>query len=165
MILQSILLLGLLGGSGHGSRWANSHVVTKPAGWRLEVDTDRFGGKVTCSLQKQHVRVVNGWVTLQLGRDVYTQYAEVRLDDGPARPARSFPQPLVDPNDTSGDPILNPSGGRVVLPQVEAIHARTAWVRPRPQARVARFDLAGLPEAVAAATRAGCPSEAPGFVR
>ncbi len=157
MIPQSILVLALLG--GHGGPFADSRVVTKPAGWTLAVVTDRFTGKLSCSLERRHVRVVGNWATLELGKYVDTENAEVRLDDKAARSVHVFARPFVDPNDTSRDAILNPSGGRVVLPVADLAGARTAWVRPTPRAHVARFDLTGLSAAVAAAHKAGCPAD------
>lgn len=155
MIAASVLALSLAAAPAPVER--SRTVTLHAAGWTVRVYHDGFANRTRCAFQKGPVGATTGWVSLHLGRNVDTLGSEVRIDGASPRRITEFERPVVDPNDRSGDPILNPTGGRVVLPQTELVRAQTVWVRPASTQRVWRFDVTGLSQAMAAGAQAGCP--------
>lgn len=170
MILSTLLSLSLLGRLAHPfGTPQQSMQVYSTAGWLIEVERDRFTGKVRCELQTPRrgpaeIRYAQGALRFQFSPRVNTLDAWYRIDDGPAKRWQDLYPTLVQTGVTlEGANLANPTGGVVALPRIEVGEARVVTIRTSARSQPRRFKVRGLSEALDAAKRQGCSD--PSFVR
>lgn len=126
-------------------------------GWALKVETDRFTGRLTCSLSKPGIRYERQTLVFQLSRGTNTFDAAYRVDDAPAVSSRSDALELAHQGFAlHDDDLANPSGGMVRIPMDRLSGAQTVKIQARPNVMPIRFKVDGLSEALSAAKAMGC---------
>lgn len=125
--------------------------------WALKVETDRFTGRLTCSLSKPRIRYERQALAFQLSSGANTFDAAYRVDDAPPVSARSDAMELARQGFAlHNDDLANPSGGLVRIPLGRLSGAQAVRIQSRPNTIPVRFKIDGLSEALAAAQSAGC---------
>ena len=124
-------------------------------GWMVTKREDAFANTRQCTVQGRRLDLEGPTLWFDMGRTVRTGNVVYRIDDGPPR---FLQNPDLDPLRVSHDLALNnPSGGRVGLPVVSLMGARTVWVRADGARRPTRFDVSHLQDALDLKARLDCP--------
>jgi hypothetical protein len=150
------------------SLWFHHHAGPKAAkplerhgrvhGWHWAVHTDKFTSQVSCKLETGDIHVRSQTVIFNLRPGVETTHAFFRVDDSPARPVSDL---FADVQKHGIFPergwIDDRRGGEAALPLELVSGAHHVWIRPSPKARVHKYDVSRLPQALAVLKAAGCP--------
>lgn len=131
--------------------------------WRWEVRQDRFSNRFTCSLRAHDVHVRSGAAIFKVDPGLDTTHAFYRIDARPPAPVSDhfialhklniFPEKgwIDDPD----------GGGEVALPLSVLGDPQRVWIRANSRSKVRYYNVAGLPQALAALHKAGCPDWQP----
>jgi hypothetical protein len=142
---------------GHGPKQVEATRYASH-GWVLQIDRERFTGKVSCIARRPRMRLQKALVVFDLGGGADTSDAYYRLDLGPAHSIREVRREVqLAGFFMNRGPVENPSGGKVALPLSQLWGVQRVDIRATLRDQPRTFDLKDLQGLVADARRLGCP--------
>lgn len=125
--------------------------------WALKVETDRFSGRLTCSLGRSHITYERQTLVFQLSHHADTTAAAYRIDDGPPIWTNADTLELASLGfELHNDDLANPSGGLVRIPAHRLAGARLVSIEIKADTNPVRFRIDRFGDALDAAQKAGC---------
>jgi hypothetical protein len=167
MLLTAALALGVFGNALHAPRLPDllggrgpmqaSVRHARVGAWSIAARSDPFAGTVACAMTARGVGLQRQTLIFRVAPRGDTTQAVYRVDSAP-------PHPISDTFDAvqahgffpQKGWIVDPDGGEAALPVATVGAAHYVWIRVTPRRNPVRFNVGGLPEALAAAKRLGC---------
>jgi len=155
--IAALALLGLFHPRDSTDHWDAQVRHAHVAGWRIELQRDRFTERTSCTIKRAHVAYGDGVLTFEFGHGVDTANAVYRLGNGPVLRADDVAVEAAGRGarfDTQN--LDNPSNGEVHLPLTAVGGAQKVSIRANTRMAHRVFDLTGFSRALNLAKQRNC---------